>query len=379
MRNKYIIFTALLLVSVIMTGCKKSNSADNSESDIISAAESSEIESAITFDDDTSAESETATVTEDSGATTSATVDGDAILSDSESEETIRDSEDENEFSFDDIDNLDFYFSSGAGGWGTELRIENDGYFRGSYHDSDMGDIGNGYDEGTVYYCNYSGHFTAPVKVDDYTYSTTISDIKYADPGYEMIAGNVRYITSDPYGITGGKTFYIHLPNTPVSSLSEELQIWLYLQPVSENDTINMYAFENVEEEEAFSSYERPLPKDDAQSQLDIYRNSFNEIDNYIATNEFMSQLDYNITTKLQYDNCDYLMNYLWDLIKYNTDKDTFAKILEEQRAWLKYRDEQIEKDGSEFEGGSMQPMIMNSTGASLTLKRCEELVKYIK
>ena len=43
------------------------------------------------------------------------------------------------------MDGETFYFSSGAGGWATELKVYADGTFEGHYYDSDMGDRGNGY------------------------------------------------------------------------------------------------------------------------------------------------------------------------------------------------------------------------------------------
>ena len=37
------------------------------------------------------------------------------------------------------MDGETFYFSSGAGGWATELKVYADGTFEGHYYDSDMG------------------------------------------------------------------------------------------------------------------------------------------------------------------------------------------------------------------------------------------------
>lgn len=49
-----------------------------------------------------------------------------------------------------------FHFSSGAGGWLTEIVISEDGSFTGHFHDSDMGDA---YPEGTRYECSFTGVF----------------------------------------------------------------------------------------------------------------------------------------------------------------------------------------------------------------------------
>ena len=54
-----------------------------------------------------------------------------------------------------------FIFTSGVGGWGTDLTIAPDGTFTGSYHDSEMGAIGDENPNGEVYVCAFSGAFIA--------------------------------------------------------------------------------------------------------------------------------------------------------------------------------------------------------------------------
>lgn len=44
-------------------------------------------------------------------------------------------------FTFGDLANRYFYFSSGAGGWHTEFTVDADGSFSGFYQDSNMGDM----------------------------------------------------------------------------------------------------------------------------------------------------------------------------------------------------------------------------------------------
>ena len=57
------------------------------------------------------------------------------------------------------LNGKEFGFASGAGGWSSELTFANDGIFMGSYHDSDMGDTGDGYPNGTIYVSDFSGRF----------------------------------------------------------------------------------------------------------------------------------------------------------------------------------------------------------------------------
>ena len=88
----------------------------------------------------------------------------------------------EKEFSFVELKNLNFSFLSGAGGWSTELVINEDGTFSGVYHDSEVGSASEEYPNGTYYYCSFHGKFTQPVQKDEYIYSITIENITYDNP-----------------------------------------------------------------------------------------------------------------------------------------------------------------------------------------------------
>ena len=147
-----------------------------------------------------------------------------------------------------------FYFSSGAGGWGTELKLNPDGSFTGCYHDSDMGDMGDGYPNGTVYICNFSGKFENIKKIDEYSYQMTLTNLTIEETPDEWIEEGIKYIASGPYGIEGGTNFIFYMPNTPISSLSEEfLSWWPGRYDLSEpKDTLTGYGILNVETQEGF-------------------------------------------------------------------------------------------------------------------------------
>ena len=46
---------------------------------------------------------------------------------------------------------VEFLFTSGAGGWSTQLSLNRDGSFTGEFHDSEMGDRTEEYPNGSVY------------------------------------------------------------------------------------------------------------------------------------------------------------------------------------------------------------------------------------
>ncbi len=158
---------------------------------------------------------------------------------------------------FKELAKWEFYFSSGAGAWGTELEIHEDGSFNGVYSDSDMGDTGEGYPGGKQYYCSFSGQFAEPERVDEYTYSTRILEIRYEDEvGKEEIIDDVLYIYTDVYGLEDAEDILIYLPGKPLDELSEEFLSWMFLYDY-DGDGLPFYALNNAVNEEGFAGYEK--------------------------------------------------------------------------------------------------------------------------
>ena len=137
----------------------------------------------------------------------------------------------------------DYIFTSGVGGWGTVIKLNDDGTFTGSYSDHDYGDSGDGYDA-TMYVSEFSGRFTDPVKINAYTYSFRLADLQYqtGPAGETKIVTDdygirIREISSLAYGIDGGETFYFYTKGAPVCRLSEEFLQWMYMPMPSARTT----------------------------------------------------------------------------------------------------------------------------------------------
>lgn len=146
-----------------------------------------------------------------------------------------------------------FYFSSGAGAWGTELNLEDDGTFYGQYHDSNMGDIGDGYPNGTVYISNFSGKFAPPTKVNEYSYSTTIEYLNIERQGEEYIEDGVKYIVTDPYGIDGAGVIIFYMFGTPSEEMPQGFLDWLQPGDLHPEGELLCYGLYNVNEEDGFT------------------------------------------------------------------------------------------------------------------------------
>lgn len=141
-----------------------------------------------------------------------------------------------------------FTFSSGAGAWGTTLKLNADGTFTGEFNDSDMGARNEDYPEGTHYFCSFSGKFENIQKADEYSYKMTLADLKTEEEaGKEYIEDGVKYVLSEPYGLEEGKDFILYLPATPIDNLSKEfLSWWPYRAEENSKETLSCYGILNV-------------------------------------------------------------------------------------------------------------------------------------
>lgn len=121
----------------------------------------------------------------------------------------------------------EYYFSSGAGGWSTELTLSPDGSFTGSHYDTDMGSGGAGY-VATIYQSEFHGRFKNPVAVNSYTYKVELDGNLVIDsPNAQYIEDEVLYVNTEPYGMEVGREFYLFLPGAPLTALPEAFVGWV--------------------------------------------------------------------------------------------------------------------------------------------------------
>lgn len=122
----------------------------------------------------------------------------------------------------------EYVFTSGAGAWATMFTLEKDGSFSGQYMDSNMGETGSGYPNGTTYICSFEGKFAEPEQADDYTYTTRLESFREeGTPGEEYIENGIRYVYSYAYGFDQAGEFRIYVPGTPLEALPEEFLSWV--------------------------------------------------------------------------------------------------------------------------------------------------------
>lgn len=150
-----------------------------------------------------------------------------------------------------------FSFLSGAGAWSTELILYPDGTFTGGFHDSNMGETGDGYPHGTVYTCDFEGRFLITEQKDAHTYALSLEELKTdKTPDKDWwIEDQILYRAAEPYGLADGETFLLYTPEKATADLSEMFLSWWPLRFEKEPpQTLGCYGIENVEEGTGFFS-----------------------------------------------------------------------------------------------------------------------------
>lgn len=285
----------------------------------------------------------------------------------------------DSQFSFTDISNLEFWFGSGAGAWCTVLTVNEDGTFEGTYHDADMGDIGESYPEGTYYLCGFEGRFTQPKKVDEYTYSVKIESIKLVNEvDTEEIKDGVKYIYSQPYGLYDADDILIYIPGISIKELPEEYRSWVgYSDLTNLSETkLPFYGLFNVKTGDGFSSYGKS--EDSIDDELALIEQLANDLEDKLQ-NEDLTQSEMTEISSQLYQLWDNELNTIWAKLKETLDSATMATLTKEEREWISYKEDKIKKAGAKYEGGTMQPMVENDKGAELTKARVYELAKYLR
>ena len=122
---------------------------------------------------------------------------------------------------------LNFVYSSGAGGWSTQLSLQSDGSFTGRYEDTDLGDMGEENPNGTVYGCDFSGSFSQPGKVDDHFWTMELEYLStQKEPGEVTYEEGSKYVSAEPNGLERAQEVWLYLPGAETKDLPEEFLSW---------------------------------------------------------------------------------------------------------------------------------------------------------
>ena len=156
---------------------------------------------------------------------------------------------------FAQMEGMEWTFCSGVGAWSTDMWIFPDGSFAGEFHDSDLGDAGEEYPMGTVYYCKFSGRMSLVEQVDENTWKIRVEEVtEEGSREPEMIEDGVRYIYAAPYGVSAGDEMLLYRPGTPVNGFTDDMQMWAHLHddPEKTVDALETWFLYSVSNESGF-------------------------------------------------------------------------------------------------------------------------------
>lgn len=274
------------------------------------------------------------------------------------------------DFSFADLKNIEFWFGSGAGAWRTVLMIEEDGSFSGEYSDSNVVEI---------YRCEFSGKFTEPVKVNDYTYSMQIEEISYQnEAGTEEIKDGVLYKYTEPYGLEDAENILIYLPGTPVKDIPEDCRKWIKgrFDSLEGMETLTFYALNNEAHQNGFSSYN--IIVNDIDSEFRRIDHLSDRVEEVLGRGT-LTQEEYDIQAEKLYQMWEEFMNQLLDALKETKDSEFMEILTVEQREWVEEKEKAIAEAGAGVTDDSKQSQLMNLKGMELTKERVCELMEFLE
>ena len=151
-----------------------------------------------------------------------------------------------NDTFFAQFDGMTWSFCSGAGAWSTDLKIQPDGSFVGDYHDSDMGDTGDNYPNGTIYICSFSGKMSLVEQVDENSWKLHVDELTYTEPnGKEVFEDGCKYIYTDVYGLSTGDEMMLYKPGTPLDSFTDEMKFFAHAFDLTILPTWYFYSSKN--------------------------------------------------------------------------------------------------------------------------------------
>lgn len=281
-------------------------------------------------------------------------------------------------FSFSDVEGLEFRFSSGAGGWATWMKIWADGSFTGNFHDSDMGVTGEGYPNGTLYWSDFTGTFTRPERVNDYTWSMRIGEIHYAEElGKEEIKDGTLYVYTDAYGLTEAENILLYLPGAPLAELPEEFRSWIHYDDLSQTEETELpfYALNNEARQEGFSSYN---VADSMRDYVASVEEQVSALEDTVYHDPNVNQADMNSAAQSRYELWDSALNTLWNQLTRTLDKETMRQLVAEEKKWINMKEQAMADAEAEGGGGSITATLVYGEGARLTRERVYELLELL-
>ena len=114
-----------------------------------------------------------------------------------------------------------FIFTTGAGGWRTEINLKKDGTFTGQFIDYELM-------MKQVTISEFNGKFNDVKKIDEYTYSMRLEYLNLikGEPYYQNGLQYIYDTSTCPYGLDNANDFMIYLPGISIANLPQDFINW---------------------------------------------------------------------------------------------------------------------------------------------------------
>jgi uncharacterized protein YecT (DUF1311 family) len=100
----------------------------------------------------------------------------------------------------------------------------------------------------------------------------------------------------------------------------------------------------------------------------------------YFCNNSFaQTQSEMNATANANYKKADTELNKVYKQLMAILDKNEKPLLIQAEKDWVKFRDSHCKFEASQYEGGSIRPLIYSNCLEALTQKRIAEIKASIK
>lgn len=117
----------------------------------------------------------------------------------------------------------------------------------------------------------------------------------------------------------------------------------------------------------------------DVQRALEDAESKATELQKKLQEDASLTQTDMNMLSYEIYQIWDDVLNELWNTLKLTLDQEKMDNLLEEQRAWIVTKEEEVKQAAEAVSGGSLAPLVSNQKAAELTRTRVYELASYLE
>ena len=271
----------------------------------------------------------------------------------------------EHGFTFAELRQYEFVFASGAGSWGTVLYVRPDGSFSGTFSDTTWEEYG-GSTRAVLLCSEFTGQFTEPVRVNDYTYSVRIARIDYERAvGEEAFADGFHYYYTEPRGLEDTEELLIYLPGAPLGELPQEFRGWV--DHGDQGEALLSYALNNEAHQQGFFS--RNLVREIIYSLISA-RDESGELEQQLQ-DATLSQEERETKAEELYQVWDNELNEVCDALNRLLSPEDMEVLTAEELEWIAWKEEQAALAGAGMAGALR--------AAELTRERVGVLEEYLE